>query len=194
MVKLPSLPEDAHLSDLFGMYSDNVPSLMAFTDGVLRQDGALPIAERELIAAFVSGLNACTFCFGSHKIYAEAFGIDEGVIEAVLDDLETAPISRGLKALLGYVAALNTLPAQVSQVQMDAVLAVGYSEKALFEAVQIAGLFNMMNRIIEGTGVSFDYTIDRSVHPTVRLGADARTHSYGGTPMGKPDRSGEGGS
>ena len=49
---------------------------MAYTDGILRGKGELSIGERELIATLVSDLNACAFCHDSHKVYAEAFGID----------------------------------------------------------------------------------------------------------------------
>jgi AhpD family alkylhydroperoxidase len=33
------------------------------------------VAERELIAAYVAGLNACGYCHGIHIAVAEAFGI-----------------------------------------------------------------------------------------------------------------------
>ena len=158
---------------------------MQFTQVVMRQDGALKIAERELIAAYVSGLNACTFCYGSHLIYAEAFGISEGVLAALLDDLETAPVDERLRALLDYVRQLNILPSRITQASIDAVLDAGWSEDALFEAVQICGLFNMMNRIIEGAGVSFDYAKADGGHPAKRPGLDVRDHSYVATPMGR---------
>lgn len=34
----------------------------------LRDAPPLSIAERGLLAAFVSGLNVCSFCFGAHRI------------------------------------------------------------------------------------------------------------------------------
>lgn len=185
MAKLPSLTENAHLSELFTKFPTSRDTLMGFTDVVMRGPGELSVAERELIAAYVSGLNRCTFCFGSHLIYAQAFGIDAGVLEALLDDPDSAPVSDKLRALLQYLAKLNDLPSRIVQGDIDAVLAAGWSEKALFEAVQIAGMFNMMNRIIEGTGVSYDYAKDPSIHPATKLGDRAQEHSYVSTPMGQ---------
>ena len=185
MAKLPSLPQNAHISDLFARFPRSRAAMMQFTQVVMREDGALTKAERELIAAYVSGLNACTFCYGSHLIYAEAFGISEGVLAALLDDPETAPVTDKLRALLGYVRLLNSLPSRVTQARIDAVLDAGWSEDALFEAVQICGLFNMMNRIIEGAGVRFDYAKDDGGHPAKRPGLDVRNHSYVATPMGR---------
>jgi uncharacterized peroxidase-related enzyme len=187
MARLPSLSENAHLSELFEKFPASRDALMGFTELVMRGDGELQVGERELIAAFVSGLNRCTFCYGAHLIYAKAFGIDEEVLESLLEDIETAPVPDRLRELLKYLSALNRLPSRITQDRIDRVLAAGWSEKALFEAVQIAGLFNMMNRIIEGTGVSYDYTRDASIHPVNRLGDRARQHSYVKTPMGRPD-------
>ena len=188
MAKLPSLPDDAHISDLFVRFPGSRDAMMQFTQVVMREDGALAIGDRELIAAYVSGLNGCTFCYGSHLIYAEAFGIEAGLLEALLADPEAAPVSEKLRALLGYVRALNNLPSKITQADIDTVLAVGWSEDALYEAVQICGLFNMMNRIIEGSGVRFDYAKADGGHPAKRPGMDVREHSYVATPMGKRDQ------
>ena len=172
---LPSLPETAHLSDLYAVFPQNVAPLMHYTDGVLRAKGELSVAERELIATYVSGLNACTFCYGSHKEYAQLFGIDDALVDAMIDALATAPVSEKLRPLMAYVAKLNALPSRLVQADADAVYAAGWSEKALYEAVQVCSLFNMMNRIIEGTGVNFDYATDPDRHPA--KGADPADHS-----------------
>ncbi len=188
MAKLPSLPEGAHLSELFARFPDSRDTLMAFTEVVMRGPGDLDVGTRELIAAYVSGLNRCTFCHGSHLIYAQAFGIGEGVLKALLEDADSAPVSSELKVLLGYLAKLNRLPSRIVQADIDAVLEAGWSERALFEAVQIAGMFNMMNRIVEGTGVAFDYGADDSIHPAKQPGVRPEDLSYSATPMGKPRR------
>ncbi len=185
MAKLPSLPDNAHISDLFTQFPNSRAAMMQFTQVVMREQGTLTIAQRELIAAYTSGLNGCTFCYGSHLIYAEAFGIEAGHLEALLADLDTAPVADDLRALLGYVRVLNTLPSRIKQSDIDAVLNAGWSEDALFEAVQICGLFNMMNRIIEGSGVRFDYTKADGGHPALRPGMDVSDHSYVSTRMGK---------
>ncbi len=48
--------------------------------------------ERELIGAFASGVNACTYCFNTHKIAAEAFGVDESLLESLLRDIDNSPV------------------------------------------------------------------------------------------------------
>jgi len=162
---LPSLPDPAHLRDLYRMYPENVQPLMDYHEGLLRGDGALTIADRELIATYVSALNACRFCTGSHLVYVEVFGQDPALIEALLDDPGTAPVDPAMRPLLAYVAKLNTLPSRLVAADAQSVYDAGWSEAALFEAVQVCALFNMMNRIIEGTGINFDYAANPGAHP-----------------------------
>jgi len=179
MPLLPSLPDHAHLSDLFRLFPENVRPLMDYTDGLLRGDGELSIGERELIASFVSGLNACAFCHDSHKVYAETFGIDGDLIEALITDVETAPVSETLRPVLRYVKKLNTLPSRMVQADAEAVFAAGWGERALYEAVSICGLFNMMNRLIEGTGINFDYGAHPEAHPAQDRDPSRQASSYG---------------
>lgn len=157
MPLFPSLPERPHLSDVFKAFPDQLRPLLAYHDALLRGESPLSVAERELIAAYISGLNACNFCFGAHKLYARAFGIEDAVIDALVADLETAPVDDKLKPLLRYVAKLKELPPHLTDADAQAVYDAGWSERALYDAVQVAALFHLMNRIIEGTGVSFDY-------------------------------------
>lgn len=178
MALLPSLPDPAHLRDLYALFPENVQPLMVYTDGLLRGDGALSVGERELIATYVSALNACTFCAGAHRAYAEVFGIDGALIDALIEDVETAPVDERLRPLLAYVAKLNTLPSKLVQADARAVYDAGWSEAALYEAVQVCALFNMMNRIIEGTGINFDYAQAPGGHPAAGTTPEDQAASY----------------
>ena len=157
MPLFPSLPETPHLADVFKAFPDHIKPLLLYHDALLRGESPLSIAERELIAAYVSGLNACNFCFGAHKMMARAFGVDESMIDALIEDVDAAPVDEKLKPILKYVAKLKDLPPRLQDADAQAVYEAGWSEQALFDAVQVAALFNFMNRIIEGTGVLFDY-------------------------------------
>lgn len=157
MSLFPSLPETPHLSDVFRAFPEQVAPLLDYHDLLLRGDSPLSIAQRELIATYVSGLNACHFCFEAHRIYAKVFGIDDALIDALMEDVQNSPVEDRLKPILTYVAKLSRLPAQLTSKDAEAVYAAGWDERALYDAVQICALFNFMNRIIEGTGVSYDY-------------------------------------
>ncbi len=175
MALFPSLPQESHLSDVMRQFPENAGPMLVLLEGILRTEGALSIGERELIAAYVSGLNACAFCYGSHRVYSEIFGQRPGLVDSLLRDIDDADIAPKMKPVLKYVRKLNSLPSRLTQADVDAVLDAGWSQTALYEVVQVTAAFNMMNRIVEGTGVTFDYDQHADVRRELE---DRRQHSY----------------
>jgi len=124
-----------------------------FTQDLLRGPSPFSVAERELIAAYVSGLNQCQFCHGAHSKVAAGLGVDRGLFAKLLDDVDRAPVAEKLKAVLRYVKTLTLAPSRLTQADADAVFAAGWDEQALGDAVAICALFNLYNRIVEGHGI-----------------------------------------
>ncbi len=152
--QFPSLPNPPDLSDVFTMFPHGAKPLLEFHDIILRGESPLSPNERELIAAHVSGLNACTYCFAAHSTIAEAFGVDPGIFEKMQTDLDAADVSEKLKPILAYVSKLTTDPARMTPGDAKAVYDAGWDERALYDAVVVCSLFNFMNRLVEGTGCS----------------------------------------
>ena len=144
----PSLPEDHQLDSIFKRFPTTAAPLLEYHDRVLRDSSPLTVAERELIAAYVSGLNSCTYCHGSHVLAASAFGIDESLFEDLMTDVDSCTIDAKLKPLLRFVRKLTLTPSMIA----EAVYAAGWDEQVLFDSISVCGLFNLMNRIVEGTG------------------------------------------
>ena len=178
MPQFPSLPDVAGLGDLFKLFPGFAGHLLEYTDGVMRSPGELSIGERELIASYVSGLNACKFCHESHLIYAEAFGVNSGVIESLLNDIQSAPIADNLKPLLVYAKKLNALSGTLVPADAQAVLDEGWTEETLFCVIQVCALFNLYNRLVEGSGINFDYTANPAIHPATTQAQEQMSHSY----------------
>jgi uncharacterized peroxidase-related enzyme len=183
----PSLPDQPQLHDVFKRFPHTAPPLLDYHDRLLRDPSPLTVAERELIAAYVSGLNACNFCHGAHVLAAQAHGMDPDLIEALLADPATAPVDEKLKPILAYVRKLTLTPARIIEADAEMVYAAGWDEQALFDAVSVCALFNMMNRIVEGSGVKVDPRLRSPEEVEARLrrmgqpGSDPHRaeHSYG---------------
>lgn len=154
MSYLPSLPGDAVLLDVFRAYPQTARPLLDYHQALLRGPSPLTVAERELIAAYVSGLNACRYCHGVHAATAEAFGIGAGTMSALLADVSTAPVPEPMKPLLRYAGKLTLTPAKITPGDAGAVLAAGWPEQALHDTVAVCGLFNPMNRLVDGLGIT----------------------------------------
>lgn len=153
MAVFPSIEGEPALDKVFRRFPHSVMPLLEYHDRVLRDPSPLTVAERELIAAYVSGLNACTYCHGAHVVAARAFGIDAELFDGLMADLETSRVEARLKPILAYVGKLTRAPSMMSDADAARVYAVGWDEQALFDAVSVCALFNLMNRIIEGSGI-----------------------------------------
>ena len=80
---LKSLGNAPHLYDVMKKSPRMAVYLFKMTDKIMLLEGPLTDTERELIAANVSGLNACSFCYRGHKTIAEMFGVKEGLVRSV---------------------------------------------------------------------------------------------------------------
>lgn len=95
---------------------------------------ALSMAEPELIAACVRPQRV-PYCHGVHSVTAKAFGIEEHIIRALIEDIEAAPVDRKAKPLLRVVKKLTHLPSPLTNADGKAVYAAGWTEKPLHDAV-----------------------------------------------------------
>jgi uncharacterized peroxidase-related enzyme len=153
MSRFPSLPPHPGLADVFVRFADSVAPLFEYHDRLLRGPSPLSIGERELLAAYTSALNACSFCAGAHRAVAEVHGIDPALLERLCADPAAAQVDQRMQPLLAYVRKLTLTPARIGDVDAAAVFGAGWDETALFHAISICGLFNLMNRLVEGCGV-----------------------------------------
>jgi uncharacterized peroxidase-related enzyme len=67
----------------------------------------------------------------------------------VLDDWRTAPIAEPLRAMLGFLAKLTLEPAAVTAGDVAPLRAQGLSDAAIEDAIHVAVLFNMYDRMAD---------------------------------------------
>jgi len=150
---LPSFPETVHLADVFKAFPKGFKPLMEFHDTILRGPSPLTIAERETIAAFVSRLNGCRFCFNSHRVYSAFYGVDPSLFDRLMEDVEGAGAPEKMVPVLKYVKKLTLEQTSVTKQDVDTILAAGWPEEAVHDAAAIASLFNYMNPMVHAMGV-----------------------------------------
>lgn len=143
------LPDAARLTfyrpDFYGSYSKTL------THEAMRGPSAWSVAERELMAAYISKMNDCPFCIGAHTATAAEASGNEGMVAATLADLEAAPISEGLRATLRMLGQL-TRDGHLSTEDMRAVLATGVSRTQVEDALAVCYAFNVTNRLANAFG------------------------------------------
>lgn len=171
-----SLSDDPDMVEVFRKFNDGLMPLCEYHDVILRGDSPLSVAERELIAAYVSGLNACDFCLGAHQEIAESHGVDGALLETLVADPDSSGVDRKLLPILAYVKKLTLTPSRITSSDADAVYEAGWSENALFHAVAVCSLFNFMNRMVDGTGITPSAGMDEN--RKARLAADPNSPTY----------------
>jgi len=166
MAFLKTMP-DADLKRAFRMQPDISVPMLEYHEALLRGPSPFTVGERELIAAYTSGLNNCDFCYDEHGAVAEAFGISEGLLAPLMEDLDTADISDRMRLVLRFVGKLTNTPARMVQADADAVFGAGWDDIAVYHAVSVCALFAHDNRMVQGLGIpaqdatSLSTTVDR---------------------------------
>jgi uncharacterized peroxidase-related enzyme len=154
MPRLRSLPKQPVMRDLYRAYPPSCWPLGELTEAAMRGPSRFSQGQRELIAAYVSGLNACVYCHGTHVGVAEACGIAPNLIKALLNDVEAAPVEARMKPVLRYARKLTLSPARMSDADAGQVYDAGWGDGALYSAVLVTALFNFYSRLVDGVGLA----------------------------------------
>lgn len=121
------------------------PALGAWTQRAMRGESGWSVYERELMAAAVASWNSCPFCVGAHGAIAVR-GIDRDVVDAVLNDYRTAPVSGRLKAALTFIEKVTRTPDDLTAADARTALESGVSVDDLRDAAAVASVFNVITR------------------------------------------------
>src|ERR1700710_1586669 len=152
-----------------------IRSLMAFSPAtaepmgklanlMLRTNEGLSMAEREMIAAYVSYLNDCFYCQQSHSAIAVCYlNGDEDLVEQVKKDFMQADISDKLKALLSIAGNVQKGGKYVTEEQIKKAKEEGATDRDIHDTVLIAALFCMFNRYVDG--LASNTPTDLSTYP-----------------------------
>lgn len=155
MAFVSSVPEtEESVAAVMRRYPGQALPMLQLSENIMRSgECAFTPEQRELIGAYASGLNNCTYCYDTHKATAEAFGVDERLLDAMVRDLESAAVEGRMRPVLRYVEKLTRTPAKMLQADADAIFDAGWDEDCFHYTVMICAMFNMMNRIMDGYGV-----------------------------------------
>jgi uncharacterized peroxidase-related enzyme len=154
MPRLRVLPDQPVMRDLYRAFPASCKPLGELTEAAMRGPSPFTQGERELIASYVSGLNACHYCHNTHVAVAAACGVDPDLFKALLDDIDTAPVTAKMKPVLKYAKKLTETPARMTEADAALVYDAGWNDDALYFTVLVTALFNFYNRLVDGVGLA----------------------------------------
>ncbi|MFC5827013.1 carboxymuconolactone decarboxylase family protein [Nonomuraea insulae] len=143
--------DEPGIRGLFRYQPEAAQPLNQLSEVLLCGDSPLSRAERELIAAYVSSLNRCRFCYHTHAAFA-AVRFPEGMalVDQVRADPESAPITAKFKALLAIAGAVQRGGQEVTEDHVRAARQEEATDREIHDTVLIAAAFCMYNRYVDG--------------------------------------------
>jgi uncharacterized peroxidase-related enzyme len=150
---MPYIPLEEHLPGITGLLEyrrDSAKPIRELTQILLRGESTLTEGERELIATVVSSRNYCRFCTSAHTAAANILLGNTLAAEAVKGDIDKAPVSDKMKALLTIAAAVQTSGKNVTTEMVERARSNGATDREIHDTVLIAALFCLYNRYVDG--------------------------------------------
>jgi uncharacterized peroxidase-related enzyme len=167
-MRLKSLPRDAKVYELFARRPDTFEPFVETCEHIMRGPSALSAAERELLGAFVSALNACPYCHDVHNEAVKAYGIAGELAKDCQRDLASADIDPKLKPIFALIRKTTEAAYKVTDADFEAAHAAGWDDDAIEDAVLVACLFNFMNRLVSTFGIEADEAYLAGAGPRIR--------------------------
>jgi uncharacterized peroxidase-related enzyme len=122
-----------------------------FTHEAMRGPSDWSVADRELMAAYVSKVNGSPFCIGAHTATAEQAFHNPPMVAAALADIESAPIAEPLRATLRMLGKLSAEGA-LTGADVRKVRSVGVSSRQIEDALAVCAAFTIIGRLADAFG------------------------------------------
>ncbi len=151
---MPHIQLDEKLPGIRGLFAFRPETAMPMSELVevlLHAPNTLSMAERELIATYVSSQNDCYYCQSAHGAIA-AIHLDgnENLVRQVKKDFEHADVSEKLKALLTIAGKVQQGGKNVTTEDVERAHQQGATDREIHDTVLIAAVFCMCNRYVDG--------------------------------------------
>jgi uncharacterized peroxidase-related enzyme len=134
----------------------SIEKLNAFTglyNELMLADSGLSKLEREMIAVVVSSINRCFYCLTAHGAAVRELSGDPILGEQLVMNYRTAELDARQRAMLDFTALLTSASYTVEEAHRQSLRDVGFSDRDIWDIINVAAFFNMTNRVASGTAM-----------------------------------------
>ena len=134
----------------------SIEKLNAFTglyNELMLADSRLTKLEREMIAVVVSSINRCFYCLTAHGAAVRELSGDPILGEQLVMNYRTAELDARQRAMLDFTALLTSASYTVEEAHRQSLRDVGFSDRDIWDIINVAAFFNMTNRVASGTAM-----------------------------------------
>lgn len=115
-------------------------------------DGALARRQKELIATYISHLNACQYCFDSHGFFLVVHGASRQTVDDIAAN-NLAQFSEAERDLLLYLGKVERESFKATTEDVQHLRELGWLEEQIAEAVLVATMMGFCNRVANAFGL-----------------------------------------
>ncbi|MHA7850506.1 peroxidase-related enzyme [Roseovarius sp.] len=137
-------------------YAFDIAKLDAFTamyNDLMLAESGLSKLEREMIAVVVSSINRCWYCQVAHGAAVRQLSGRPELGEAMVMNWRAADLDARQTAMLGFAEKITRASAEISEADRQGLRDAGLSDRDIWDIANVAGFFNMTNRVASATGM-----------------------------------------
>jgi uncharacterized peroxidase-related enzyme len=147
-------PQVPGILQCFATHPPLLNHMMGLAKSMLFVDGALGRQHKEMISAFVSAANQCSYCADSHGYSFRLHGGSPSALDAVFGcDLESHSISAQERTLLRFVKKVTDGSHAITIEDIETMRMAGWMDLQIAEAIHVAALFAAFNRVVNAFGL-----------------------------------------
>ncbi|MCK8483348.1 peroxidase-related enzyme [Aliiroseovarius sp. S2029] len=137
-------------------YAFDMEKLRAFSamyNELMLGESGLSKLEREMIAVVVSSINRCWYCQVAHGAAVRTLSGNPQLGEAMVMNWRMADLNDRQHAMLQFVEQVTKSSAETTEADRDALRAVGFSDRDIWDIAATVGFFSMSNRMASAVGM-----------------------------------------
>lgn len=135
-------------------YAFDTNKLSAFSglyNNLMLAPSGLSKLEREMIAVVVSSINQCFYCLTAHGAAVRALSGDPKLGEMLVMNYRVAALSKRQRTMLDFAAKMTESSYEIEEADRVALRLVGFDDRDIWDIANVAGFFNMTNRVASAT-------------------------------------------
>ncbi|MXU64578.1 peroxidase-related enzyme [Oceanomicrobium pacificus] len=137
-------------------YAHDIAQLDGFTalyNALMLGDSPLSKLEREMIAVVVSAENHCHYCLVAHGAAVRGLSGDPVLGETLATNYRMADLNTRQKAMLDFAVLVTRASATIEEADRARLREAGLSDREIWDVANVAGFFNMSNRVASATAM-----------------------------------------
>jgi uncharacterized peroxidase-related enzyme len=138
----------------FATHPPLLEQMLALASTLLFTESHLSRKIKEMIATYISALNACPYCLDSHASSLRTQGGSDELLQELSNaNLEGPAFSLKERRMLNFVGKVTIESHKISPDDIDLMKGAGWDRQEIAEAVHIAALFACFNRVANAFGL-----------------------------------------